>query len=65
MPYEIFNRSRSVPIKMDKEALLPFLFKELRRSITIANIANKLTYTPFLKKALRWLMYRYRASLIL
>jgi len=52
MPYGIFNRSRSVPIKMDKEALLPFLFKELRRSITIANIANKLTYTPFLKKAL-------------
>jgi hypothetical protein len=48
MPYEIFNRSRSVPIKMDKEALLPFLFKELRRSITIA---NKLTYTPFPKKS--------------
>jgi hypothetical protein len=52
MPYGIFNRSRSVPIKMDKEALLPFFFKELRRSITTANIANKLTYTPFLKKAL-------------
>jgi len=65
MPYRIFNRSSSVPIEMDKNALLPFSFKELRRSTTIANIANKLTFTPFLKKAQRWLMCSYRSSLMM
>jgi hypothetical protein len=64
-PYRTFNRSSSVPIEMDKNVLLSFSFKELLRSTTIANVANKLTFTPFLKKGLRWLMCSYRSSLIL